>query len=276
MEHPYLRPLGFGEILDGAFTLYRRHFAVFAPTSAFITLVGMGGFSLFGGVPLGILATLSLMALYGALTRQAVQAYTGQPTSLADGLQAGVRAVPPLLGAAIVAGVGLAVAVFVSIFLAGIVAAVLASMGSVIAVAGVAAVVLAVLAVFAGVVSLLFAVLPAVVVEGAGAVRALERSFQLARGALPQVAGLMVVSVCITYLPMAAVLELTGGFAAALNPEASGGAQGVMRQLLGMVVNILTIPFLAAVMVVLYFDRRVRTEALDVQLMADRLAVAGD
>ena len=49
MNQPLLRPLGFGEILDGAFTLYRRNFPTFALTS----LVGMGivmvGFAVFGG-----------------------------------------------------------------------------------------------------------------------------------------------------------------------------------------------------------------------------------
>jgi hypothetical protein len=42
------------------------------------------------------------------------------------------------------------------------------------------------------------------------------------------------------------------------------------------VLNLLTAPFLACVCVVLYYDRRVRAEALDVQMMTDRLAVAGD
>ena len=33
MSLSQLRPLAFGEILDGAFALYRRHFSVFVPTS---------------------------------------------------------------------------------------------------------------------------------------------------------------------------------------------------------------------------------------------------
>jgi hypothetical protein len=44
----------------------------------------------------------------------------------------------------------------------------------------------------------------------------------------------------------------------------------------GFGISLLTAPFLASVCVVLYFDRRIRAEALDVQLVADRLAIDGD
>jgi hypothetical protein len=40
-------------------------------------------------------------------------------------------------------------------------------------------------------------------------------------------------------------------------------------------VGVLTTPFLASVIVLLYFDRRVRTEALDVQILTEQLGLAG-
>lgn len=131
-------------------------------------------------------------------------------------------------------------------------------------------------AVYLGIIGLLFAVAPAVIVERAGPLEALERSFTLARGALGRVIGLMLVTILITYLPMIAVLAVTGGFAQLANPGAvPSGAQFITQQVLSMGVGILTTPFMAAVIVLLYFDRRVRTEALDVQMMTDSLAVAG-
>jgi hypothetical protein len=118
---------------------------------------------------------------------------------------------------------------------------------------------------------------PAIVVEGAGPLEALERSFTLARGALGRVIGLMLVTLLITYLPMMAVMAFTGGFAQIMNPDAIPTAgQFITQQVLSMGVGILTTPFMVAVIVLLYFDRRVRTEALDVQMMTDQLAVAGD
>jgi hypothetical protein len=45
-----------------------------------------------------------------------------------------------------------------------------------------------------------------------------------------------------------------------------------LQQVANSVTGALTTPFLVASLVILYFDRRVRTEALDVQLAADALA----
>jgi hypothetical protein len=301
MNQPLLRPLGFGEILDGAFTLYRRNFPTFALTS----LVGMGivmvGFAVFGGslliaaaggmgnggaaagaafgsvMLMMVVMFVSFLVMYGALAHEAAQAYTGHPTSMADGLRAGLRAAPRLFGAGFLAALGMLVVVLVVSFVFGMVVAVFGSMGGLIGGLMMLLAGLAAACVYLGVIALLFAVLPAVVVEGAGPVDALERSFTLARGAIGRVLGLMAVSILITYLPLVAVMALTGGFAQFTNPEAVPGTTGfITQQILSMAVSILTAPFLVAVVVLLYFDRRVRTEALDVQMMADNLAPAGD
>lgn len=292
-----LRPLSFGEILDGAFTLYRRNFVTFIltaliPTAAIavaVTLLGEGmmaaaggGESLVGailgaGLIIGLVAFVAMLMMWGALTREASQAYTGQPTSVGDGLQAGLRAILPLLGSGILA--------FIAIMLAGLgvglgltlLVGVLAALGGATAVLGVLVAFLGWFAFLLAAIAVLFAVTPAVVVENAGPVEALERSYKLAREALPRVIGLMCVTVLITYLPSMAVMAMTGGFATMMNPEVvPSTSQFVTQQLLGWAVGVLTTPFMVSVVVLLYFDRRVRTEALDVQMMADRLAVAGD
>jgi hypothetical protein len=154
--------------------------------------------------------------------------------------------------------------------------ALLGSMGAGAAVVGGVLMFVLIFAAYLGVIGLLFAVAPAVVVERAGPLEALERSVTLARGALGRVIGLMLVTMLITYLPVMGVMAVTGGFTQLANPEAvPTGAQFITQQVLSMGVGILTTPFMVAVIVLLYFDRRVRTEALDVQMMTDSLAVAG-
>ena len=54
------------------------------------------------------------------------------------------------------------------------------------------------------------------------------------------------------------------------DPEKMMAIQGV-GQVLSQLARTLTIPFSLGVTVLLYYDRRVRTEALDVQMMAESL-----
>ena len=299
MALPTLRPLSFGEILDGAFTLYRRNFVTFAVTALIPTaaitiafLVLGGGFvaamtsgdpsamfgAAFGGLMLiGLVATAAVLVMWGALTHEASESYTGQPISVGDGMRAGARSAPRMLGAMLLAGIGAVVAVMAAAFLGGMLLALFGSMGGAVAALGMLLMVVIMMVVYLGIFGLLFAVAPAVVVERAGPLEALERSFTLARGALGRVIGLMLVTILITYLPMLGVMAVTGGFSQIMNPDAMPTAgQFITQQVLSMGVGILTTPFMVSVIVLLYFDRRVRTEALDVQMMTDQLAVAGD
>jgi hypothetical protein len=299
MALPTLRPLSFGEILDGAFNLYRRNFATFVLTALIPTAVVVGGFVLLGGslmsamtsnddaamlgAMLGtgllviVLALVSFLVMYGALGHQAAQAYTGQPSTVADGLRAGLKAAPRLAGASIVAWVALVVVIFGVMLVTMLISLVLAALGPMMATLGGVLMFLLIVGATLGAISLLFGVLPAIVVENAGPLRSLERSVELARGAVGRVVGLMLVTLLITYLPMMAVMAFTGGFAQMANPNAvPTPTQFITQQVLAMAISLFTGPFMVSVMVLLYFDRRVRTEALDVQMMTDRLALAGD
>lgn len=299
MALPTLRPLGFGEILDGAFNLYRHNFATFVLTALIPTAVVLVGFMLLGGslfaamasndqtammgAMLGtgllviVVAMVAFLVMYGALAHQAAQAYTGQPASVGDGIRAGLKAAPRLLGASIVAWVGLVVVIFGVALVGTLISLVLAALGPMMAALGGVLMFLLVFGVMLAAVGMLFGVLPVVVVENAGPLRALERSLELARGAVGRVVGLMLVTLLITYLPMIAVMAFTGGFAQMANPDAvPTPTQFITQQVLAMAIGLFTGPFMVSVMVLLYFDRRVRTEALDVQMMTDRLALAGD
>lgn len=297
MSTPQYRPLGFGEILDGAFTLYRRNFVPFLVTALAPTLVMVALFALFGATAFatlgsqdpaaiaGVFGTLMLVILgtsfiylvmWAALTREASQAYLGLPVSAGDGLRTGGRKLVPLL----LSGLAMFVMLIVSYLALALVAGLMVGIG-----AAVGGVVMVLFSLVGGVVfvagylcvfALLFAVLPAIIVENKGPLEAIGRSFDLARGALGRTVGLMLVTLLIVYLPMIAILWLTGGFASITNPGVVPSmGQMLTQQLLGFGVGTLTTPFMAAVIVLLYFDRRVRTEALDVQLMTDRLAAAG-
>lgn len=297
MAAPQFRPLGFGEILDGAFTLYRRNFVPLLLTALIPSVLIVAGFAVVGtqGVTtdpqdieagmrfavamLGysLVAGLVSLVLWAALTREAAQAYLGHPVSVGDGMRTAFRKLLPLLGAAILMFVAMLVTYFVVVLLVGIVVAVGMATGNtaLMVILGVVATIVGIGA-FLGMASLLFAVIPAIVVEDRGPLQSFGRSFDLARGALGRVAGLMVVSFIIVYLPVIAVAWLTGGFASFSNPQAMPSmGQFLTQQLLSGGVGILTTPFLVSVIVLLYFDRRVRTEALDVQMMTDRLAGAG-
>ncbi|HST58605.1 MAG TPA: hypothetical protein VLK84_07955, partial [Longimicrobium sp.] len=184
------RPLGFGEILDGAFTLYRRNLVTFLVTALIPTLVLVGAFYLFGrayfdailtgntGALLGSMGgfflamsigALAYVVLWGALCRQASQAYLGQPTSVGDGMRTGMRKLLPIIGAGIVvfmlALVGYMAIVLVFVVIGGIGAA----MGSpaVAVVFGVVGGLLALAAYLMGI-AMFFAVLPAIIVEDKG------------------------------------------------------------------------------------------------------------
>jgi hypothetical protein len=298
MSAPNFRPLGFGEILDGAFTLYRRNLVPFLVTALVPTVVVVLAFYLFGAsyfqailtgdtsallgsvggfVVAGLISFLAYMLLWGALTREVSQAYLGQPATVGDGMRTGMRKLLPILGAAFVIGV-LFIVAYIAVLVLFVIIGVIGGASGSPAVAIVFGLIGGVLAVgaYLGAIGMFFAVLPAIIVEDKGPIEAVSRSFDLARGALGRVVGLMVVTVLITYLPILAVMMVTGGFASFADPSSMPTpGQFFTQQLLGMGAGVLTTPFMVAVIVLLYFDRRVRTEALDVQMAADRLAVAG-
>jgi hypothetical protein len=113
---------------------------------------------------------------------------------------------------------------------------------------------------------------PAVIVEGKGPVEALSRSVELLRGVFWRTVGL--VTATIVYLPIVAVVWVSG-----LSEGVSGAEGGAAEAWAGFAIlagGIAAAPFIASVFVLAYYDRRVRTEALDVQLMTESLALAGD
>src|SRR5262249_53697424 len=118
-----------------------------------------------------------------------------------------------------------------------------------------------------------FAVAPAVVLEKQGPVEAISRSWQLIKGAWLEVFGGVFVAGLIAALPATAIS--TGltifGVIASQGDASQAAAYNAAGQVLGGLLRTLTIPFSLGATVLLYYDRRVRTEALDVQMMAESL-----
>jgi hypothetical protein len=179
-----------------------------------------------------------------------------------------------VLLALIVAAIGISAVFLPLIFVVGIAAGLAAMLGPVVAAVILAVAVLAMVGVYGAVIAFLFATVSAVVVEGKGPAAAILRSVELARGALARIFGVVAVAFGISYLPILGVLAIIGAAGGFSDPEAMlapGSHAMLIQQAVSMVATTLTTPFLAAVLVVQYYDRRVRTEGLDVQDAADRL-----
>ncbi|HUO46257.1 MAG TPA: hypothetical protein VM470_05445 [Acidimicrobiia bacterium] len=116
--------------------------------------------------------------------------------------------------------------------------------------------------------------MPALVVEHKGAFAAMGRSFELVRRRFWPTLG----TVALAYLVYYAVEQVIS-LAVTLITFAGAAESGTIS-LVGSVIgstisSILVLPFLAAVLTVLYFDLRVRAEGYDLEVMAAELGVDG-
>jgi hypothetical protein len=271
-----LRPLGLGEILDGAFALIRRYprvtlglSALVATLSAGITLVvNLGfsdfpdvnpddtnvgtavqnndGFQLHGATLLAVVVTAVLgFVLTGLLTTVVGEAVLGRPITMAE---AWARVRPRffgLVGVSLLAGilpfVGLIALIVGGVYLWG---------------------------------ALALAV-PAYVLEGLGPIQALRRSRRLVRGSWWRVFGIRLLAYLIVGL-ISSIITIPFAIAGFASTGVFGGEAPtgtpvlffVLIALGALVAQTITAPVTAAILALLYVDRRIRAEALDVTLIA--------
>jgi hypothetical protein len=250
MNAPMLRPLNVGEILDRSFSLYRSQFApmlgtaltLYLPLAMLSAIFGAAAASgseealLAGGalaLLIGPMMLVGVVLALAALTYQASRAYMGHPATVGEAVRHGFARFFPLALAMILTGI----AIFLGLF----------------------GLLIGALIVYV----LLFAVVPAVVVERRGPLSALQRSAELAEGDWWRICAVVVVAGLIATLPSMAVELLMASAVSAEDPMSRGFVSA-----LGALVNALTYPFSVAATVILYYDRRVRAEGLDVELMA--------
>ena len=105
-----------------------------------------------------------------------------------------------------------------------------------------------------------FAINPAVLLEGCGVLDALSRSSELSRGRKWHVLntlGLVLLIYFLVYFGVALVMQVVDNF--------------VLRTIIGALVTIGIYPIVAICNVLLYYDARIQSEGLDIELMASAL-----
>lgn len=295
-----LRPLNLGDVLDGTFRIAGRHWRAFAlalgvavvplallsgivfaqtmgttpglietlqdpevaqtvaePTAAELArLAGAGALSAVAGILLTPL-------VYGIATVVAARGYRTGTVDVGDAVRTAARRWPALLGATILAGLLPALIFLLPGVLVGI--GVVADAPAVAAVGGAGFLVSLVFAVIA--VIRLVLVVPAVVLEQAGPIQSVRRSNELVRGRTGMVLGTMLVVYIIVAI-IGSVLSLP--FQAA--GTALGDAVGTVAATAGQIVSsLVTNSLLGVAVVLIYFDRRVRSEGYDLSEMAGQL-----
>ncbi len=322
-----LRPLGVGDILSGAFTLIRRNPVATLGLAAIVqTLYGIASafFSYqelsathqltvsISGTPtdtqaahaLGqfaatfapylalqlVLAFVFQTVLTGMLTGALGHGLLGHKVTIGEAWR--IARVPAVIGVSLLVPL-IAIAIWVPVVI--IVIVLLIAKLTVLAV---------VIAVIGGLATLVLTIwisirltlaVPAVVLEGAGPISALSRSWQLVQGSWWRVFGIsllagVVVAVIggILQLPFSIVGSLAGGgggFPTMFNAGSStvaAAAPTVLSVVIGAIGSIIaatcTRPISAGVTVLLYTDMRIRKEGLDLALnqAAQTQALTGD
>lgn len=272
-----------GEIMDGAFQLYRRHFRAFLAAGA-LPMLPMLAFwawvvwETWRGVPLDAERAITLTLLQvlagwlpGVLTRgmaihMADDAQMGRPVRPGQALRAALRRYPVLLWASGLTNVLIALPFMIG---SSIVTTVLVGegMGN----AGFALILAchAALALCSGALAAAWAgTLPAVMLERTSGNAGRGRSWALSRGGVRRVLAVWAIGFALVWFPWIAVEALLTAFI----PSTETGMAFAVSSLLCQITGIFSLPLVAAARTLLFNDLRVRVEALDVRVMTERLA----
>jgi hypothetical protein len=281
-----------GEILDGSFNIYRRHFGLFMRLSLVLiwlpTALGVYLQVRFSGSPfemlnileqhtvasilVGLLAvvvwTTAGLLLKAGTIRIISDSYLGQEPELGASLRFGVAKIVPLLLVALSKGL-----LLILIYVFGAIGIGLLFVIGRLAGPGIAG--LLGLVGFVGVAWLVVWVAcgygtttPIVVLEDlSSSFDAFGRSWELTRGARGKVFGTVAVAWLMSqFLPQMVV----GGVSGALGAAGNTSLQPlfvVLASLMGIVLA----PILPCALTLLYYDLRVRREAFDLQILSDQL-----
>jgi len=232
-----LRPLSIGEILDGAFTLYRRHFTAFMVPGLLI----FGSLAVIGlifGQAFSTLADLLTYWIYlGALIWMSSEVVQGREPEVGASMWKGVRKAFPIFTVFMFTKIAMFIG-FVFLIVPGIILWLM-----------------------------WFAWAPIVVIEDRWDFFARSRS--LARDAWGKIAVTQIVYGLIAAAPGLALVASSwiadpGQFENPPPDLASSFEQPLWVFLSGLLARLLTEPFAALAWVLLYFDMRVRKDGLDV------------
>lgn len=280
---PHLRPMDTGEILDGAFRLYRLHFRAFLaagllPLSPLLLFWASIVWQTWNGVPLDEerangLTTLLMLAGWlpalltrGMVIRMADDAQTGRPVDGRAALGAALRRFPVLLWASALTNVMISLPFLLgSVLLARLTGGGDADPVVLIGFALLFALFSAALA------AAWFGTLPAVMLERTSGNAGRGRSWTLSAGGVAKVAAVWAIGLVLVWLPWVAVEALLAFFTDSTDSGMAFALSGLLCQASAVV----SVPLVSAARTLLFNDLRVRVEALDVRLMTERLASAG-
>jgi hypothetical protein len=260
-----LRPLGIGEMLDAGIKIYRNRFAtmlkavavVIVPVQVLNVLITLslpdtsttaGATTTSSDSEWAAVAALLLIFVINIVSSALAEAaclkavsdtYLGTETDWRASLRFGFRRLGSLLWLTLIHGV---------IVLVGFVACIVPGVWLYVAWS---------------------VAVPVLLIEGTRGFGALGRSFNLVRRRWWPTAGILLLANLLATAVAAGIglLALPLLFAGRDNEFVYDLANGVF----GAVASVLTIPFVAAVVAVIYFDLRVRKEGFDLQLMAQRI-----
>jgi len=274
-----LHPMELGEILDGALTIFRRHFGLFVKIgivalwlpvalTIYIQLAGGSQQHLLMYFLAQVIAYFGGLFLTAAAIRVISDSYLGRPPELGEALSLGGSKIVPLF----VVGLGKGIVIGLLAAVIGVVAAV--------AVPGVArggsggAVIALVLTILGGCWFIVFVLCgyavttPVIVLEDlGGSFDAFGRSWDLTRDFKRKVFGIAVVAFLMVYVPIISLAAL-GGFLRVDSPLV-----GQAVEVLSAALPIVIAPLLSCVFTLMYYDLRVRREAFDLQILGQQLGI---
>jgi hypothetical protein len=298
VEAPQLRPLGVGDIVDRVFSMYRQRAVLFMTLSAvpylalFLVIGGIilsvgsqlaplvSFYSQFSTEPVpqnlvitpaiaaasftlivvgliaGLISVLFLSVQIGSLVDAAGARYLGRETTVGASFRAGLRVAPKIIGTGLLLFFALLlgwIALFVVVAFAN---------NALVATLGILAGLVATVFVFAS-----WLVAPVVAaLEPVGPIHAIRRSWWLSNGHRWRILGLQillavlqaVLSTLISFIFIAAFISDTT-------------VRLVLQNVVNVIATVLWAPVEWGTFTILYFDLRVRKEALDLQLAAEAL-----
>jgi hypothetical protein len=257
-----LRPLGFADLLDRSFRIYRRRFLLLFGLALLVSLPALvpellgGSFTEVGAIlaspttpPADLhtpfwptLARIVLVVLMLPFT-VGVIAEASLPSAMGD------AAAPPLVGI-----IGTILRRYLALLgLVGLM--VLIALSMVCMPLGIWLLVRICLAV------------PAMLAERIGPVRAIRRSWQLTHVAWWRSFGVIVVLAVVADV-LGGVLGFAAGVSVQLLPLLPSAVTGLILVLVVTLISVVTVPLLWVGLVVLYVDARVRKDSLDMDLLA--------
>ncbi len=260
-----LRPLSVGELLDAAIkvctahagTLLKAVLFVLVPVQVFAALVlvstvpdadyltgetveDVSGTYVAGQIVIGLLGIVSFLLATGACFRAVAEGWLGRQPDWRESLRFALRRALPLAWVSILYFFGVLLGALL-IVLPGIWVAVAWSV-----------------------------VYPVVLVEDVRGRRALGRSRRLVRGRWWASFAVLLLGFLLAFI-VGAIFGFVFGVLSAVNE--SLGFLIVTSTVANLLASVVTTPFQAALVTVLYFDLRVRKEGFDLQLLAQRIGV---